>query len=135
MQPPPHHPRVEGLTRCTQEDAHLNQESPLVLHRHQPQAEPDFPATQKGPQRHPCDIPVLAAGPGAPWSDPKERAALPSPVQPGHQLQKKHTNQLGSDLALSRPHAEEGKEFQALNKTGSLEKATGSRAGSKRWPS
>lgn len=33
----------------------------------------------EGPSGHPCDIPVLAAGPGAPWSDPKERAA---PAQP-----------------------------------------------------
>ena len=37
-------------------------------------------------------------------------------------------------MARSRPHLEEGKEFQAVNKMGSLEKAAGSRAGSRRWP-
>ena len=40
----------------------------------------------------------------------------------------------GSDLALGRPYLEEGKEFQALNKMGSLEKAAGSRARSRRRP-
>ena len=65
-----------------------------------------------------------------------QRKGQPCPAQCnlGTNFKEKWSVDCCSDLALSRPHLEEGKEFQALNKMGSLEKAAGSRARSRRRP-